>query len=177
MFLKSILLFLYFQVCQSRVKILSYTFMNDHVELENKINDFEFYNNVHYYDIIQSVSNPTTFLIIFNDEHNNIPSNEKYRNLYEQVMDSSNGPTLLPSAFPSASPSAIPTLLPSAFPSASPSTSPTSIPTETPSLRPSHLPTSSPTPLPIPPRRKNDDSSVMNHTNDSFPIITIPHNI
>jgi len=76
MFLKSIILFLYFQVCLSKIKILSYNFTYDNIELEYKINEYELNNSVHFYDIIQT--HPSTLLIIFN----NIPVKKSNRPKY-----------------------------------------------------------------------------------------------
>jgi len=66
--LKSIILFYYLQLCQSRVRIISYILKNNQEDLylENIINDFEFNNQVYFYDIIQIV--PNSLLIIFNDK-------------------------------------------------------------------------------------------------------------
>ena len=66
--LKAIILFYYLQICQSRVRIISYNLKNDQedLHLENFINDFEFNNQVYFYEIIQVI--PNSFLIIFNDK-------------------------------------------------------------------------------------------------------------
>jgi hypothetical protein len=66
--LKSIILFCFFQVCQSRIRIISYNLKNDQddLHLENIINDFEFNNQIYFYEIINIVHN--SFLIIFNDK-------------------------------------------------------------------------------------------------------------
>ena len=102
MFLKSIILFLYFQVCQSKVKILSYT-LDDPIQLEDKINDFEYYNNIDFYDFIQVSIKPSTFLIIFkNDDYSSF-----------SISDSpSHSPTEVPSNLPTYQPTRVPTYLP-----------------------------------------------------------------
>ena len=66
--LKSILLFLYFQMCRSRVRIISYNLKEyqEDLHLENFINDFEFNNQLYFYEIIQVY--PKSLLIIFNDK-------------------------------------------------------------------------------------------------------------
>jgi hypothetical protein len=121
MSLKSIILFLYFQVSFTHKTSLSYSYTNDIFESN--------------YDYIMHL----------------FSLNEKHRYIrMKQIMDDYNSlPTFTPSSLPTFTPSIsmFPTESPSVTPSIEWSESPLNMPTRKPSFRPSHIPTQLPSKL------------------------------
>ena len=121
MFLKSIILFLCFQVCFTQETSLSYSYSNDITES----------NNNHYNSVMHLFS-----------------LNKEYRYIrMKQIMDDYNSfsPYIVPSETPSSFPTELPTV--TMVPTELPSILPSNVPTERPSFRSSPIPTQLPSKL------------------------------